>query len=75
MESDSKWNKLSMKQARVLSLLASNNDHGSKRSTKQNLTNDDSGEQTKYQPRPWWTRPPKDGAPLEKFIKGGHTFQ
>ena len=50
MESDSKWNKLSMEQAQILSLLANNNDHGSKRSTTQNLTNDDSGEQTRYQP-------------------------
>ena len=56
-------------------LLASNNDKGNKRSTNQNVTSDDSGEQLKYQPRPWQTRAPKDGAPLEKVTKGGHTFK
>ena len=75
MESDNKWNKLSMEQAQILSLLASNHDKSNKRSTSRNATNDDSGEQTKYQPRPWRTKAPKDGAPLEKVTKGGHTFK
>ena len=80
MESDSKWNKLSMEQSQILSLLVSNQDKDNKRSANRNATNrnamnDDSGEQTKYQPRPWRTKAPKDGAPLEKVTKGGHTFK
>ena len=75
MESDSKWNKLSMEQAQILSLLASNYDKGSTRPPKRHTQNAVSGEQTKYQPRPWRTKAPKDGAPLEKITKGGHTFK
>ena len=66
MESDSKWNKLSMEQAQILSLLANN---GSKNSSKQNSNTD------KYQPRPWRTKLLKDGTPLEKVTRGGHTFK
>ena len=76
MESDSKWNKLSMEQAQILSLLAHTNNAGNKRGIeKQKLTDDDSDEQPKYQPRPWRTKPPKDGDPLERVTKGGHIFK
>ena len=75
MESDSKWNKLSMEQVQILSLLPNNNNNGAKKDKKQNSTNDDSAGQTKYQPQPWRTKPPKDGDPLEKVTKGGHTFK
>ena len=78
MESDSKWNKLSVEQSQIPFLLVSNQDKDNKQSanrnaTNRNATNDDLGEQTRYQPRPWRTRAPKDGAPLEKVTRGGRT--
>ncbi len=64
-----------MEQAQILPLLADITDTCSKRHLKQLTKNDISGVQTKYQPRPWRTRAPNDGAPLEKVTKGGHTFK
>ena len=64
-----------MKQTQILSLLTTNNDKGNTRPRKRNVTNDASSEQTKYQPRPWRTKAPKDGDPFEKITQTGHTFK
>ena len=74
MESDNEFNKLSMEQAQILSLLAKYDDKGNNNTSKKRIaTNNYSEMQTKYQPSPWRTRAPKDGTPLEKVINGGHT--
>ena len=78
MESDNKWNKLSMEQAQILSLLAKydNKDSISKKRPSPSTENGPSDDgKIKYQPRPWRTKAPKDGEPFEKITKGGHTFK
>ena len=62
-----------MEQAQILSLMAKleNKKEKDTRKSEPRSNNED----TKYKPRPWRTKPPKDGEPTEKVSKGGHTFK
>ena len=73
MESDKKWNKLSMEQAQILSLIATCEGKDATDNTKKPTSS--SGDGKKSGPRPWRLKGPKAGEPLERVTKGGHSFK
>ena len=78
MELGNKWNKLSMDQAQILSLLSNYKSKESKSGNKRpdgSNSNFSVDNRFKGKPRPWRTKGPKDGESLEKISKGGHTFK
>ena len=67
-----------MEQSQILSLLAKYEGSSSKTPKSTNWTKTApppvDGD-TNFQPQPWRTKGPKDGEPLERITKGGHTFK